>query len=335
MTLFDPVTVLLVGFLALLLSGAFAPLEALGWWAGWYGDRADEEPAPEQPEPVIVEPARGGVANRYVVFLSGIDSVSDEPVPQRQVRFLERVRDEVPDAVVLQVFPYSVTNRALTGERVFASFWRWALRQKLGTRRIEQIAGMLINLRNTWQVLVSADHRYGPFYDRGTAALMVRQLRRAGYVDRSGVPVFLIGYSGGGQVAIGATPFVREALGGPVIVLSLGGVLAADPGLLSAQQVIHLIGSGDNVQKLGALLFPGRWPLFPHSPWHQARTYGKLRTLVIGPCDHTGDNGYLDDEVHVADGRSYFEVTVDVIASLLRDPKAPPPLAPLAPAAAA
>jgi hypothetical protein len=326
-TLLDPVTLLLVALLALLLSGAFAPVEALGWWAGWYGDRADEEPAPEQQERVAVEPARAGPAGRYVVFLSGIDSVSDEPVPESQVRFLRRLREELPDAVVLQVFPYSVTNRALTGERTFASLWRWALRQKLGTRRIEQIAGMLINARNTWQVLVSADHRYGPFYDRGTAALMVRQLRRAGYEDGSGVPVFLIGYSGGGQVAIGATPFVREALGGPVVVLSLGGVLAADPGLLSAQRVVHLIGSGDNVQKLGALLFPGRWPLFPHSPWHQARKYGKLRTLVIGPCDHAGAGGYLDETLHVADGRSYFEVTVDVIVSLLRDPKAPPPLA--------
>jgi hypothetical protein len=41
-TLLDPVTLLLVALLALLLSGAFAPVEALGWWAGWYGDRADE-----------------------------------------------------------------------------------------------------------------------------------------------------------------------------------------------------------------------------------------------------------------------------------------------------
>ncbi len=327
MNIFDPVTVLVVALLALLLSGAFAPLEALGWWAGWYGDRADEEPPPQEREPTIIQPPRSGIANRYVVFLSGIDSVSDEPVPRRQVRFLERLREEVPDAVVLQVFPYSVTNRALTGERVFARFWRWALRQKLGTRRIEKIAGMLINLRNTWQVLVSADHRYGPFYDRGSAALMVRQLRRAGYEDGSGLPVVLIGYSGGGQIAIGAAPFVREALGGPIWVLSLGGVLAADPGLLSAQHVVHVIGTGDGVQRMGALLFPGRWPLFPHSPWNRARKYGKLRTVVIGPCNHTGDDGYLDDAVHVADGRSYFEVTVDVMASLVDDPKAPPPVA--------
>ena len=327
MNLFDPGTVLLVALLALLLSGAFAPLEALGWWAGWYGDRVDEEPPPEEGEPVIIEPARSASVARYVVFLSGIDSVSDEPVPERQVRFLARLRDAVPDAMVLQVFPYSVTNRALTGERTFARFWRWALRQKLGTRRIEQVAGMLINLRNTWQVLVSADRRYGPFYDRGTAALMVRQLRRAGYRDGSGLPVTLIGYSGGGQVAVGATPFVREALDAPVTVLSLGGVLAADPGLLAAHHIVHVIGSADRVHKMGAVMFPGRWPLFPYSPWNLARKHGKLRTLVLGPCNHTGDDGYLDDQKHVTDGRSYFDVTVDVLAALVHDPKGSAPVA--------
>jgi hypothetical protein len=159
------------------------------------------------------------------VFLSGIDSVSDAPVPERQVRFLERLRDAVPDdTAVVQVFPYSVTNRALTGERAFARFWRWALRRKMGQRRLDQIAGMLINVRNMWQVMVSADRRYGPFYDRGTAALMVRALRQPPATPGSDVPVVLIGYSGGGQIAVGATPFVtRGDSTRRSVVLSLAG----------------------------------------------------------------------------------------------------------------
>jgi hypothetical protein len=333
-SLLDPGTLLLVAVFALLLSGAFAPLEALGWWAGWYCDRADEEPPPANGEVAGFEPARSGVARRFVVFLSGIDSVTDEPTPARQVRFLARLREAVPDAVVLHVFPYSVTNRALTGERTFARFWRWALRQKLGTRRHAQIAGMIINARNTWQVLVSADRRYGPFYDRGSAALLARQLRRAGYRDGSRLPVVLIGYSGGGQIAVGATPFLRDALGAPVTVLSLGGVLSADPGLLAVEHLVHVIGSGDGVHKAGAVMFPGRWPVFPYSPWNEARKRGLIRTLVIGPCDHTGDNGYLDDNQRVADGRSYFDVTVDVMAALIRDPTGPAPVADPTPAAA-
>ncbi len=325
---FDPLTLVWVAVLALLFSGALAPLETLGWWAGWYGDHVDEEPPVEVPDDAPPRSALPERPARYVVFLSGIDSVTDAPVPERQIRFLERLRDALPeDTAIVQVFPYSVTNRALTGERLFARFWRWALRRKLGKRRLDQIAGMLINFRNMWQVMVSADRRYGPFYDRGTAALMVRALRQAGYEDGSDVPVVLIGYSGGGQVAVGATPFVREALDAPVSVLSLGGVLAADPGLLAAEQVVQIVGERDRVVWLGAILAPGRWPILPYSPWNEARRRGTLRTLTIGPCNHTGNDGYMDDTKHVADGRSYFDVTVDVLAALVRDPSGPAPVA--------
>lgn len=324
---FEPFTLVLVAAIALLFAGAFAPLETLGWWAGWYGDRADEEstePSAEAGRRVGDAPER---PERFVVYLSGIDSVSDEPVPRRQVRFLEDLCAQLPDAAVVLVFPYSVTNRALTGERVFAWFWRWALRRKMGKRRLDQIAGMLINFRNMWQVMVSADRRYGPFYDRGTATLMVRALRHAGYRAGSGVPITLIGYSGGGQVAVGATPFVREALDAPVTVLSLAGVLAADPGLLAAEQVVHIVGARDRVVHLGAILAPGRWPLLPYSPWNEAKRRGTLRELVIGPCTHTGTDGYMDDRPRVADGRSYYQVTVDVLAALVRDPRGPAPVA--------
>lgn len=324
---FEPFTLVLVATIALLLAGAFSPLETLGWWAGWYGDRADEEgvePSPDAGRRIGEAPEE---PERFVVYLSGIDSVSDQPVPKRQVRFLEDLCARLPEAAVVLVFPYSVTNRALTGERVFAWFWRWALQRKLGQRRLDQIAGMLINFRNMWQVMVSADRRYGPFYDRGTAALMVRALRQAGYRPGSGVPITLIGYSGGGQVAVGATPFVREALGAPVTVLSLAGVMAADPGLLSAEKVVHIVGAGDRVVQLGALLAPGRWPLLPYSPWNEAKRRGTLRELLIGPCDHTGSGGYMDDAAFVADGRSYYQVTVEVLAALVRDPTGPAPVA--------
>lgn len=220
---------------------------------------------------------------------------------------------------MLEVFPYSVTNRALTGERVFARVWRWSLAAKLSGRRLAQVAGFLINVRNLWQVLVSADRRYGPFYSRGTAELIVRALRRRGLpIDEAatGTRIVLVGYSGGAQVAAGAAPFVRGRTGAEVIVVSLGGVLAADPGLLEADRVWHLIGRADRVQRITSWLFPGRWRLLSWSPWNAARRRGRLRTVEIGPCDHTGVGGYLDEEALVADGRSHLGVTVDVLAAI-------------------
>ena len=318
-------TLALIALVAFMIAGALAPLETLGWWAGWYGDEvdaaealaeADTERAREAIYPAFERDDREYA--RFIVYLSGIQSVSDATYVGREAQALEALREALPDTAVLEVFPYSVTNRALTGQRVFSAFWRWALRGKVGQRRLGQIAGFVINFRNLWQVGVSADRRYGPYYNRGSAQLIVQSLVRQGYRLGSGTPVTLVGYSGGGQVAVGAAPFVKEQTGGPVTVVSLGGVLAADPGLLEADRVFHLYGRRDGVQRMGALFFPGRWPVFGYSPWNQARQRGTLRIVPIGPSDHTGPGGYLDADARASDGRSYFQVTVDVLAAIVR-----------------
>jgi hypothetical protein len=322
----DVGTLVLVAVVAFMVAGALAPLETLGWWAGWYGDevdaaQAEAEAASDAARAAIDGEAGGDRARRharFVVFLSGIHTVSDATHSRREAQALAALREALPDAAVLEVFPYSVTNRALTGERAFAAFWRWALRRKLGRRRLGQVAGFIINLRNLWQVGVSADRRYGPYYNRGSAQLIVQSLVRHGYVLGSGAPVTLVGYSGGGQVAVGAAPFVKERTLGGVTVVSLGGVLAADPGLLAADRVYHVVGSRDTVQRLGAWAFPGRWPPFTYSPWHQARSRGRLRFVDVGTVRHTGRGGYLDDTTIAPDGRSLLRVTVDVVAAIAR-----------------
>ncbi|MFO8150099.1 MAG: hypothetical protein R6T93_07365, partial [Trueperaceae bacterium] len=128
--------------------------------------------------------------------------------------------------------------------------------------------------------------------------------------------IVLVGYSGGAQMAAGAAPFVHQRTGAAVTVVSLGGVLSADPGLLETEHVWHLIGRADRVQRWTSWLFPGRWRLLSWSPWNVARRRGRLRTVTIGPCDHTGKDGYLDEEAFVADGRSHLDVTVDVLAAI-------------------
>jgi hypothetical protein len=332
---FDPLTLMLVAVVAFLVAGALAPLETLGWWAGWYGDEVDPERAVAEAESEAMRAAidadaerdRDTPHDRFVVFLTGIHSVSDSTHARREVRALAALRESLPGAAVLEVFPYSVTNRALTGERVFSTFWRWALRSKLDRRSRFAIAGSLINLRNLWQVGVSADRRYGPYYNRGSAQLIVQALVRHGYLLGSGAPVTLVGYSGGGQVAVGAAPFVKEQTLGSVTVVSLGGVLAADPGLLEADRTVHLYGRRDRVQRLGAYFFPGRWGLLTYSPWNQARQRGLLELVEVGDVVHTGRGGYLDESSRAADGRSYLDVTVDVLAAIVRGERGSLPVA--------
>lgn len=331
MPLPDLGTLALVALAALFVAGALSPLETLGWWAGWYGDPVDEREAdPARAAPGEADADDAPVAARpvdpWVVFLTGIHAVDHVTFDRTEARLVARLRRAVPDGRVVEVFPYSVTNRALTGERVFARVWRWALRGKLSGRRLGATAGFLINLRNVWQVLVSADRRYGPFYNQGSAELVLRSLRRRGYAG--GGRLVLIGYSGGAQIALGAAPFLADRTGARVEVVSLGGVMAADPGLLATHTTWHLVGKRDRVQAWAARAFPGRWRLLRWSPWNVARERGTLREVTIGPCDHTGRDGYLDETARAADGRSYFEVTADVLAAAARGE----PWLPVAPA---
>lgn len=307
----DPISLLLIALLALLVAGALAPLEALGWWAGWFEGFIEPPAAASVPEPEVSERDRA-----FVVFLSGIHTVQGETFAQREKRLLDRLRDQLPDAEILEVFPYSVTNRPLTGQRVFAWFWRWALAMKLSRRLLAGAAGMLINVRNVWQVAVSVDRRYGPIYNRGTARLIVDALAARGY--RPGQRIVLIGYSGGGQIALGAGPHVRAWADGPVSVVALGGVMGADPNMIELDHIWDLHGARDRVQQVGHLAFPGRWAIFPYSSWNLAKRKGILRNVPMGPLDHTGAGGYLDRHAFLPDGRSFLDQTVDVLAAIGR-----------------
>ncbi len=298
-----------LAFLALLLAGALAPLEALGWWAGWYGRRPEEQPVRLR--------APAPAPQHFLVFLSGIHSVAEHAFARREVVLLERLRERLPDSRILEVFPYSVTNNALTGQRAFARFWRWALRMKLSRRALANMAGMLINLRNLWQVAVSADRRYGPIYNHGSADLITEALLAAGYIPASRTRVTLIGYSGGGQIALGAAGHLDDILGAPVDVIALGGVMASDPAALQVRHLYYLFGDQDNVHRTGRALFAGRWPLLRYSPWNQARAKGLISYVRLGPMKHTGRDGYLSATARLPDGRSYLDATVDAIAGIV------------------
>ena len=305
----------LAALAAFLLAGLLAPFETLGWWAGWFGtadevnDSSDAEVQSDESRP----------ARSYLVFLSGIHTVAGRSFAVRERAFLERLHSELPETRVVEVFPYSVTNRALTGQRVFARFWRWALARKLGRRQLAGLAGMLINLRNGWQVAVSADRRYGPMYDAGSAELFHSALRQAGYPVAGGVPIVLVGYSGGGQIALGAAAPLSERTGARIDIVSIGGVMASPRTLHGLGRVVHLRGRNDRVARIGAAFFPGRWPLVRWSAWNRAMADGRIEVVDLGEMDHTGRDGYLDDETRTADGPSFMALTASAVARLARE----------------
>ncbi|MBX2997328.1 MAG: hypothetical protein KF893_02365 [Caldilineaceae bacterium] len=311
--LVDLLSLLGIAVVGLLIWAALAPFEALGWWAGWFGDRIYQEDAPN----FLPTSHNSPDAESYIVFLSGISRVSGETLSRREQNFLKRLSEEMPGTLVIDnIFPYSVNNLPLTGQPIFAGMWRWALRRKLSRHWLEGLAGYLINVRNMWQVAISIDKRYGPIYNQAMAQVIINALVQHGYDLDARRPVILIGYSGAGQIAVGTATYLKEELDAPIFVVSMGGIFGSDPGLLAADHVYHLYGSRDRPQQLGKILFPGRWPIFFYSAWNRAIRMGRVSEICIGGISHAGGTGYLTTSNKLPDGLSYLEKTVKTIASL-------------------
>jgi predicted Abi (CAAX) family protease len=303
-----------ISLVALVVAGLLAPLETLGWWAGWYDDEVNTTlNAGEVTEP-LADPSQ---ISRYLVYLDGIGISSFEYLPDIE-EFLDTLAPTLPPQVALirGIMPYSVMNAPLNEDRPLSFMWRYA--DKLRFANPMSVLGLLVNIRNVLIVGVSADKRYGPLYNQGIAQVVYNGLMKNGYRVGSGTPVTFIGYSGGGQMSCACAPYLKRALGAPVDVISLGGVISANINLLTLEHLYHLVGDKDGVERLGPKIFPGRWQLFPLSYWNRAKRRGKITLLTMGPVGHQVPGGILDPNLVLPDGRSSLGQTIDTINAILR-----------------
>lgn len=306
-----------LGLLLLLAAAVLAPLESLGWWAGWGGkaprledfktaqntDSADNEPPPE--------------ADYYILYLSGIGVASADGLAPDEEDFLQKLDELMPSArIITDVFPYSVNNNPLTGQRALTPLWR-----KMRELQIENpdspIALLSINIRNLLQVAVSADPRYGPIYSLGVAEEVARSLANHGYRLGSHKPIFLIGFSGGGQISVGSATYLAPMLDAPVIIISIGGVISDDPGIKHVSHLTHFFGEKDPLQKTGEILWSGRWPIMQQSDWNRAKASGRITLTDLGPMAHNSYGGYYDVRVNLPDGRNYCTATVEAVNNVI------------------
>ena len=93
--------------------------------------------------------------------------------------------------------------------------------------------------------------------------------------------------------------------------------MSSNEGILELDSLTHLYGRGDNVQRLGFVLFPQRWSFLSYTPWNQARHRGIIRTLLMGPMNHTGRKGYLDADARIGN-ETFLDHTVAVMQTLIR-----------------
>jgi predicted Abi (CAAX) family protease len=296
---------------SIIVAGMVAPLQTLGWWAGWYGD---------QIKPVQDSPGKGvrtkSTVSRYIVYLDGIGQSSSKYTPDVET-FLDALAPRLPKStrLVRGLMVYSVLNRPLDDDLIWSYFWKFV--DKLRFANPASVLGMFVNLRNVLIVGVSADSRYGPIYNFGIARLLHDGLLANGYPPRSGVPVTLIGYSGGGQMSVAAVSFLRRGLDAPVDVISLGGVMSGSAKVLDLEHLYHLVGDKDPVEPIGPLMFWSRWKIFPLSNWNRAMRLGRISRRSLGPVAHQVPGGMFDPNARLPGGKTFLQHTVDAILIIL------------------
>lgn len=300
-----------LGFFLLIIMALISPFEALSWWAGWNKNDVESD------GPLLASEIEQKSADYYIVYLTAIGGVSAADISSRERRFLRHLDKALTGEVILidDVFPFSVTNNPLNGERQLSWLWQRIHNSRMSGRG--SALAILIFVRNLLQVAVSGDPRYGPIYNVGVAREIARSLINHGYPLGSGSPIAVIGWSGGGQIAVGVVPYLSQAFHAPINVISVGGVISDDPGIASVTHLTHLQGSKDSFPSISKILYPGRWPISKHSAWNQAEHDGKITVIDPGPMKHTGRGDYFDRKETLPDGQSYLNKTVSVIATAL------------------
>ncbi|WP_417493957.1 hypothetical protein [Maricaulis sp.] len=299
---------LLSGLIAFILASTLAPLETLRWWA--------RQPALERETPAEPEGEAAGAPRHFIVYLGGIDRISGTSNSRREQRFLDALCEGVPEAVLVDtVFPYAASGIPLLhGPRLFSWLWRAIDAAPPDQRR--PLLANLVNARNFFQVLVSADRRYGPVFNLALAGLIQERLRAAGWRPHRDSRLTLIGLSGGAQMAAGAAEDLADIFDGPIQLISIGGVIASTPGLNRLARIDHLAGSADQVEAAGAIAFPARWGLAAGSEWAMVRRSGRLNRIRLSGVTHNGPRGYFGGARH--GGRPQWEETLEIVLDCLR-----------------
>ncbi|MEG5138331.1 MULTISPECIES: hypothetical protein [unclassified Microcoleus] len=309
---------LLIAGLILLVWGILSPVGTVIWWLGQSAETLGfKKNSPEilPPNESSPEARKSSSLNCYIIFLPGVGDFSGDELTAGEAFFLNHLVKSHPQCVAVgDIFPYSASNKSLGGQRWLAPFWRFAAQAKSGPIA----ADIFIKIRNLWRFAISLDYRYGFAYNQGIAHAIIERMNAQSPISanpQKPLQVILIGTSGGAQVALGATPYLKEWLKAEITVISVGGVFSGENGFAEADRIFHFRGTRDSIEDIGGIVFPTRWYWFATSPFNQARLQGRYAEAVSGPQKHDGDDGYFGENL-ADNGQKYVDITLDKINQL-------------------
>jgi hypothetical protein len=312
----DTLKLFFVGGALLLVWGTVAPVGTLVWWlsqgAEGLGLKRDNLKLPAAADLPTTKPTK---IDCYIVYLPGVGDASSNELTPGEEFFLDRLQQRHPTCVIVSdVFPYSVANQDLGGQRFLAPLWQ-AVQKEEGWLKN---AGILIKIRNLWRFAISADDRYAPVYNQGIATAILDRMNAAhplSQTTRQPMHLILIGTSGGVQVALGAVPYLDKSLNPSLSVVSVGGAFDGEAGFNFVDRVYHLHGQRDWVDNVPIVLFASRWPWSVGSPFNQARQQGRYTAIASGSHTHDGSNGYFGTAIAQGQTR-YVDLTLQQVDRL-------------------
>lgn len=310
----------LAGFI-LLVWGITSPVGTLVWWvnkgADSLGFKQNKRKAfPSNPSSQTAR--KSSQVNCYIIFLSGVGDFSADELTAEETYFLDRLVKLHPNCVAVKnVFPYSAENKGLGGQRLLSPLWRLG-HQATGWRTVVDI---LIKIRNLWRFAISADPRYGQIYNQGIASAIIEQMNAVQPIPQVSpqlLKIILLGTSGGVEVALGASPYLKERLDikTKILVVSIGGVFNGKGGFESIEHFYHLRGRRDPIEDIGGIVFPSRWLWNVGSPYNQARQQGRYTARLSGNHTHDGPQGYFGKETAEEKGKTYVDLTLQQVNQL-------------------
>jgi hypothetical protein len=272
------------------IAGIYSVAGQYAFWNGWLGELPD-------PASMFAEQASSAAkpsARCYVVYLDGIHQ-STEQHPPGVAALLAELEAQLPAGTVLieAIETYTISPAELAADAGSRWFWRrlFALQESHPNPLVSGICAALVQTNNVIKVGISADRRYGPILNYELALKVAQRLVEGGLRQGSDQRIVLLGYSGGGEMAMGMADVLQVICRCPVQILTFCGVFSGNQRLSQVAGIDMVVGSRDPVAALGQLLFPGRSPLLPLSNWNKARLAGGVRRQVVAGMGHNGRSG--------------------------------------------